>query len=250
MPLELTVLGSNPAWPSPSGACSGYLLQSDETSVLLDCGTGVLERLRSRIEPEHLGSIVLSHLHFDHWLDLIPLRYHLTYEAQAEHRIDLYLPKGGSALLHEVTRGVDPNPEFFTGTFNLHEYDVQDTLHLGDLSATMRQTLHPIDTFAMRFELDGRVLAYTADTGWMPELAPFLYDAHLLLCEAAWGASEGDPSIHLSAAQAGKLAAAAAVKRLLLTHLPRAQANASVDRARTFFTGDIEYASEGLRVRL
>ncbi len=114
----------------------------------------------------------------------------------------------------------------------------------------MRQTLHPIDTFAMRFEIDGRVLAYTADTGWMPELAPFLHEAHLLLCEAAWGASDGDPGIHLSAVNAGKLAASAEVERLLLTHLPQAQADASIEQARLAFSGEITYAREGLRVRI
>lgn len=251
MPLELTVLGSNPAWSSPSGACSGYLLQTDTHKVLLDCGTGVFERLRSRIEPERLSTIVLSHLHFDHWLDVIPLRYYLNYEARTEQLIDLYLPEGGSNVLHAVTREVDPNPEFFTSTFNLHEYDAHDTLRLGDLTVTMRQTRHPIDTFAMRFETDGRVLAYTADTGWMPELASFLQGAHLLLSEAAWGSTEGgDPSIHLSAAQAGQLAASAAVERLLLTHLPGTDADESTEHARRLFPGGIAYATEGLHVRI
>ena len=251
MPLELTVLGSNPAWPSPSGACSGYHLQNNGHTVLLDCGTGVFERLRSRMVPERLNTIVLSHLHFDHWLDLIPLRYYLNYEARTEQRIDLYLPKGGSDVLHAATRGVDPNPEFFSGTFRLHEYSEHDTLSLGDLTVTFRQTRHPVDTYAMRFETEGRVLTYTADTGWMPELASFLHNAHLLLSEAAWGSTEGgDPSIHLTAAQAGQLAAAAAVDRLLLTHLPRTDAEKSTEHAQRYFPGDVAYAAEGLHVHI
>ena len=47
MAVRLTVIGSSPAWPNPGGACSGYLV---EGRLLLDCGPGVLAKLRER-EP-------------------------------------------------------------------------------------------------------------------------------------------------------------------------------------------------------
>ena len=47
MEVRLTVIGSSPAWPNPGSAQSGYLVEG-EGALLLDCGPGVLARLRER----------------------------------------------------------------------------------------------------------------------------------------------------------------------------------------------------------
>jgi ribonuclease BN (tRNA processing enzyme) len=71
--FEVVVLGSEPAWPSGPRACSGYLVRTAESTVLIDCGMGVFGRLVDVLAPEGLtGVVVISHLHFDHWADLIP----------------------------------------------------------------------------------------------------------------------------------------------------------------------------------
>jgi ribonuclease BN (tRNA processing enzyme) len=70
--VRLTVIGSSPAWPNPGSAHSGYLLQADGCRVLLDCGPGVLGRLRENAEWPDVDAIAITHFHLDHWGDLVP----------------------------------------------------------------------------------------------------------------------------------------------------------------------------------
>ena len=77
--MRLTVLGKSPSWQDAGGACSGYLVQDGDTRVLVDCGNGVFGKLRQRIDYVDVDAVVISHLHADHFLDLVPYSYALTY---------------------------------------------------------------------------------------------------------------------------------------------------------------------------
>ena len=77
--MRLTVLGKSPSWQDAGGACSGYLIQEGDTTVLIDCGNGVFSKLRERIDYVDVDAVVISHLHADHFLDLVPYAYALTY---------------------------------------------------------------------------------------------------------------------------------------------------------------------------
>ena len=70
MAVRLTVIGCSPAWPNPGGACSGYLVDG---RLLLDCGPGVLAKLRLREPWPTVEAIAITHLHLDHWGDLDPV---------------------------------------------------------------------------------------------------------------------------------------------------------------------------------
>ena len=77
--MRITVLGKSPSWQDAGGACSGYLVQEGDTSALLDCGNGVFSKLRVYADYVDVDAVVLSHLHADHFLDLVPFAYALTY---------------------------------------------------------------------------------------------------------------------------------------------------------------------------
>ena len=70
--MRLTVIGSSPAWPNPGSAHSGYMLEADGSRVLLDCGPGVLGRLREHAKWPDIDAIAITHFHLDHWGDLVP----------------------------------------------------------------------------------------------------------------------------------------------------------------------------------
>jgi ribonuclease BN (tRNA processing enzyme) len=70
--VRLTVLGKSPSWQDADGACSGYLIEEDGTTVLLDCGNGVFSKLRRFRDYTKVDAVVISHLHSDHFLDLVP----------------------------------------------------------------------------------------------------------------------------------------------------------------------------------
>src|ERR687894_167319 len=99
--MRLTVLGKSPSWQDAGGACSGYLIEEGDTAVLVDCGNGVFAKLRERIDYVDVDAVVLSHLHADHFLDLVPYAYALT-EALADFARDADL------MLVEATL---PRPE-------------------------------------------------------------------------------------------------------------------------------------------
>src|ERR687892_2686164 len=71
MSVKLTVVGCSPAWPNPGGAQSGYLVEGPGR-LLLDCGPGVLARLRERDGWPQVDAVVITHFHLDHWGDLVP----------------------------------------------------------------------------------------------------------------------------------------------------------------------------------
>src|SRR5204863_1771133 len=77
--MRVTVLGKSPSWQDAGGACSGYLIEEAGTVLLLDCGNGVFAKLRERIDYTELDAVLLSHLHADHFLDVVPYAYALTY---------------------------------------------------------------------------------------------------------------------------------------------------------------------------
>ena len=77
--LQLTVLGKSPSWQDVGGACSGYLVQEEDFALLLDCGNGVFSKLRRFCDYVDVDAVLVSHLHADHFLDLVPFSYALTY---------------------------------------------------------------------------------------------------------------------------------------------------------------------------
>ena len=77
--MQITVLGKSPSWQDADGACSGYFVQHDDYSLLVDCGNGVFSKLRRFVDYVEVSAVLISHLHADHFLDLVPFAYALTY---------------------------------------------------------------------------------------------------------------------------------------------------------------------------
>ena len=92
--IHLTVIGAGPAYsdrPGAAGAC--YLLRADGDALLLDLGQGAFPGLVRRIEPSRLLAVVVSHLHPDHFVDLVPLRHYLRYQRTPPERVRVLAPR-------------------------------------------------------------------------------------------------------------------------------------------------------------
>lgn len=254
--IELTPLGTSAACPAPGGASSSYLLRAGATSLLLDCGPGSIGRLREVIDERAVTAIVLSHMHADHILDLVPYHDGLRYGPRPitpEGRIPLWTPPGGMARLQALGAALGHDVDSFDATFVIREYDPAAELVIGDLRLRFAPTQHYIPCWAMRAEAGGAALVYSADTGPLPALADFARGADLLLCEATLlerAEAEERPG-HLTAAEAGQLAAAAGAGELLLTHLwPELGLEALLAHARRAFAGPVALARAGGRYRV
>jgi ribonuclease BN (tRNA processing enzyme) len=240
--LQLTVIGCSAASPRPGGACSSYLVTSGAVNVLMDCGPGSLSFLREAINPRNLDAIVLSHLHADHTLDLVPLAYGLKYgppvgdeRKPRGERLALFVPPGGKqflAGLAEALEGSGRGGDFWA-PFAIAEYDPDGTLVVGSdsdadhadyLNFRFAPTKHYIPCQAIKITPPGDnphpVLVYGADSAPVESLIRFSHGADLLILEATLDTPEMPvPVGHMTPRQAAQVATdAGEVKRLLLTH--------------------------------
>jgi ribonuclease BN (tRNA processing enzyme) len=247
--MKLTILGSSPAVPGPGGASSGYLLESAETSLLLDCGHGVTSVLQTVTSIRNLTAILISHMHPDHFFDLIPLRY--AYLFQQIPPVPLLLPPMGLAVFRRLQEAIGLSENFLERCFDVAEFDPETTLvALPGVEIEFAPAQHFIPAYAMRFRQKAgadRDLAYTGDTGWVDTVVDLFRGAAVGLVEATLlhhSRPSSDEYGHLTAADAGRLARDAGLQSLILTHYWYALRDELRAAARDTFGGEVEMAQE------
>jgi ribonuclease BN (tRNA processing enzyme) len=242
----LHVLGCAPAGGNPGEPCSGYLVSAGGSRVLLDCGPGVLSSLLLR-EAAPLDAIVLSHLHFDHVADLIPLGFAHVFGLASDWKPPaLYAPPGGEARLTALCEASGHGGDHLTACgLSVREYDPAAVLEVGDASLTFRELRHPGVSHAIRVEAGGGVFVYSGDSAVTPAFGEHAAGADLLLSEAtALPSSE----VHMPAGDVGRIAREAGCKALVLTHVGVLERSAALRQAREAFGGPVVAAVPGLRV--
>ncbi len=247
--MELTALGTSGGWPGAGRASSGYLLSHGEDGhIVMDLGTGTLSRLQELLDLNDLNGIVISHAHYDHFLDLYPLFIARFYEECPTGPIPIVAPEGFFEHLYKLTDdgGVD------MGTvFEPRELAFGGTTELGPFRIEAHAMKHLVPTIGVRVSADGTTLAYTGDTGPTEELEPLARGANALLSEAALQDMDEPPWFHLSARQAGEHASRAGVGRLILSHFwPTHDRDVSREQASEAFSGQLELLSEGTRLEI
>jgi ribonuclease BN (tRNA processing enzyme) len=254
-PLQLVVVGSSSAAPRPGRACSSYLVRTLRAAVVLDLGNGALGKLQLAIDYRQLDAIVVSHLHGDHFLDVIPLRFALKRRPSLrDRRLPLWLPPGGAQMLRQLCgllTGSD-GAAFLDEVFDVREYDPAGQLQIGDARLTFAPARHYIPAYAIRAACDGASIVYSADTAPCRSVVELGRGASLFLCEATLGlGSEEEPRGHSSAYEAGAMAQRAGVERLVLTHYSAADsADALVAAARERFEGPVLAAEDGVELSI
>jgi len=255
--MNLTVIGGSAACPNPGGACSSYLVSHERFSLLLDCGPGSVPVLREHAKLRDIGTILTSHLHSDHTLDLVPFRYGLRHIPGGRGpRIPLWMPPGGENFMERLAQvfalGAEAEQPFFATEFDIAEFDPDATLQIGPFQIEFMPTHHFIDCWAVRLQAGGRQLVYLADSGYIEPLVEFAAGADVLICEAtlpeeATGTPEN--SGHLTASQAGEIARRAGAGHLLLTHLwAEHDLGQIASDARANFSGAITIAQSGAQL--
>lgn len=229
--MKITVLGCFGPYPPAGQCCSGYLLQDGETAVLLDCGNGVLSRLRYYLEPWALTAVVVSHLHADHYGDLLILKYALMLHDQAGTRepLHVYAPD-------------QPQDVFASLSYKTYLQAVpvteQTKLEIGRLQFSFTPAVHAVPSYLVTVTAGEKKFVYSGDTEYFPGLAAAAAGADLFLCEANFleeDIKRGAPN-HLSAAQAAQVAREGGVKRLVLTHFfPERGPGLALQEARQVF---------------
>jgi ribonuclease BN (tRNA processing enzyme) len=247
--MKLTVIGCAGSYPGPDSPASSYLLEAERDGrswrVLLDLGSGAFGVLQRYVDPLTLDAVLLSHLHPDHYFDISGLYVMWKYHpGGARPRIPVWGPVGTAA---QAARAYGLSPT--TGMreeFDFCTYDGRP-VEIGPFTIRTTRMAHPVTSFGFRVELDGKVLAYTGDTGPCRSLLDLAQGADLLLCEAAFVESpDNPPDLHLTGRQAGEAAAKAGVGALVLTHIPPwHDRQRALEEAREVYGGPIELAATG-----
>jgi ribonuclease BN (tRNA processing enzyme) len=259
--VRITVLGKSPAWQDAGGACSGYLVQDGDTCVLVDCGSGVFARLREVVDYVDVDAIVVSHMHGDHFLDLVPYACALLFAPRqqpvavggwpgTDHpaRPRLLVPPGAIEVLRTVG-GAGGQPRLFERAFDLHEYDIAATAELGSLRARFQPVPHYVATNAIELTSTngGGRFTFGADHRPTDALRVFARDTDLLMLEATLPRPERKgPRGHLTPGEAGEHAAACGAVRLVLTHISdELDPDWALAEAARAYAGPIEVAVAG-----
>jgi ribonuclease BN (tRNA processing enzyme) len=222
MNVKLTVVGCSPAWPNPGGAQSGYLVDGPGR-LLLDCGPGVLARLRQEAAWPEVDAIAITHWHLDHWGDLVPWVWGAMF-GPGEHlpAPKLWIPPGGSNMLSSISARVG-QARMFSDVFDVHEYEEGVPFGTAGFEVVAERVLHyDLLAFGFRVSANGRTLAYSGDSGPSESLAVLARDADLFVCEATLQESspEGGTRGHLAATEAVDAFNESGARRLLITHRP------------------------------
>ena len=238
MGMTVTVLGCDASYPSPGGACSGYLLQSGSTALWMDAGSGTMAQLAKQVDIDRLDGIVISHAHPDHWTDL--LVYHHLVRYHRERSVPVYAPRRVLELMEAVNGEVLP--------LDWHVIDETSTAKVGGIALRFSRTDHPPETLAVRAEGLGAAVAYSADTGPAWSMTALGEGIGLAIVEATLDPEHEDVVQHLSGRQAGAMAEEAGARALVVTHIdPDVPKEAQLAEAQSTFRGPVSLAAVGAR---
>ena len=258
--MRLTVLGKSPSWQDAGGACSGYLIQDGDTSLLLDCGNGVFGKMRQRLDYTELDAVLISHLHADHFLDLVPFAYALTYAPRQQPvpvppwpgtdtpaRPRLIAPPGSREAFRKVA-GAWGQDHLIEAPFTLEEYDPAGLVQVDSLEARFAEVPHFVTTYAVDLRsTGGGRLTFSADCKPNEALIEFARGTDLLLIEATLPRPERTGVRgHLTPGEAGEHARAAGAKRVVLTHISdELDQTGARKQGAAAFGGAVEMAADG-----
>jgi ribonuclease BN (tRNA processing enzyme) len=247
--MHLTVLGAGPAYTDrdgASGAC--YLVSHRTTTVLLDLGQGSFPRIFPLIRPEALDAVVVSHLHPDHFIDLIPLRHYLRYEFEPPRRVRVLGPTDLGGRLDALHAA----PGFAAEALQLETLG-EGSHRVGELLVQGLLVTHTEESYAVRVSPasgDGPGLVYSGDCGRAEDIGPLVRPGDTLLAEVSFGAGPVPRDVaHLDGPAVGRLANTTQARCVLLTHLLMGRdAEAAVASCRAEYGGPVEMVWPGSRL--
>ena len=244
--LSLDVVGAGPAYTDRPGATgAAYLVRSGGTAILLDLGQGSFPRLAGLIDPGTLDAVLVSHLHPDHFIDLVPLRHYLRWGPGHPRRIRVVGPAG----LGDRMDALHAEPGFSAASLDIETLQ-PEPMTIGSLTVQPSRVTHAGDSFAFRVahaDDDRAGLVYTGDCGRPEDLEPLIQSGDALLSEVSFGPGPVSPgAAHLDGPSVGRLAARTGVSRILLTHLlMRFDIAETIASVRKVFDGPVDLVVPG-----
>lgn len=229
--MRLTVLGTSGGFPAAGKATSGYLLTIGERNILIDCGSGVLANLFRFMPIERLDAVILTHLHYDHISDMQVLKYAIDLTRKSGREMAA-IPVIAPASPEQIAATLQSDGNLIIGQIS-HGSD----LKLFEATIRFVAMEHPVETYGLSIEHEGRRFVYTADSVPCANLPRLLQDADLAVMDAGTLERLRRPvMMHMTAGECARLAGESNVKKLLLSHiLPLIDEQEILAEARQYF---------------
>jgi ribonuclease BN (tRNA processing enzyme) len=244
--LQLDVLGAGPAYTDRLGSAgAAYLVRSGRSAILLDLGQGAFPHLAAQLEPSTVDAVFVSHLHPDHFIDLIALRHYLRWQFSPPRRVRVIAADGIAGRLDAL----HDEPGFAAASLDIEPLTVGRRT-VGDITVEAARVTHTRDSHGFRVTAtDGPGLVYSGDCGRAEDLEPLIRPGDVLLCEVSFGPGPVPSDAgHLDGPAVGGLASRTGAGRVLLTHLQMGfDPGATIESVRRAYQGPVDLVEPGDR---
>lgn len=255
--MRLTVVGCSGSVPGPASPASCYLVEAEDADgrtwrVVLDLGSGALGPLQRYCDPLEIDAVAISHLHPDHCADLAGLHTYLSYHPDGPSETVVHGPFGTASRMDQLRGEGDSTRVITTAAWQSGQ-----AVHIGPIAITPESVTHSVPAYAMRIEgpselpsRDRAVIAYSGDADVCDGLTKVAAGVDVFLCEASFLEGDDVPAgLHVTAADAGRVAQASACDRLIITHLPPwVDPNVTLAEVAAHYRGTLDAARPGMHI--
>ena len=222
--MKLTIVGCGDAFGSGGRLQTCYHVEDGATRFLIDCGATALIGLdRLSIDPNSIDTIFISHLHGDHYAGLVWWLIHGQHIARRTVPLTVVGPAGIEARFKTAAEALFPGCTQITARFEMRFVELAPgmLLAIDRVRVTPYEVSHPsgATSYALRFQVGSKILAFTGDTEWVENLVPAGRNADLYIMECYQ--FEGEPRYHTSWRTIEANLERIGPRRVLLTHMAR-----------------------------
>lgn len=248
--MELAILGSGSLVPTLNRGTAGLVVKVSGKIILIDSGSGTLYRLlQAGLTYNDIDIICYTHIHLDHVGDFPTLIFTCKYGIEPRKRDLLVIGGQRFGAFYERLKAVygeQIQPEKF-------EVIVEEEIarDFGGFSIKTGPVNHIPESIAFRIEsADGKSAVFTGDTDYSVDLIKLAQDADVLVTECSFPDSQKVDG-HLTPFSAGKIAQAANVKKLVLTHLyPPCEGVDIASQCRKTYNGGIIVTEDQMKIKI
>lgn len=188
--MKLTVLGCGNAFGTGGRLQTSFHVETGSGGFLIDCGaTALIGMEKSGLDPARVSTILITHLHGDHFAGLVWWLLHLKYVSRPAAPLVLAGPPGleerlkaASTALYHTALG-----DFSEINVRFVELSAGVNSRIGGLEVTAFEVVHPsgAPAYALRITAEGKCIAFSGDSEWTPALVEAGRNADLFICECS-----------------------------------------------------------------
>jgi ribonuclease BN (tRNA processing enzyme) len=221
--MQIQFVGCGDAFGSGGRLNTCIRVAGERVNFLIDCGASALVGMnRTGVDPDAIDQIFLTHFHADHFGGIPFLMLHAQFVTRRTRALTLIGPPGLPSRYRQAMEVAFPSSSATAPRFalSLQEIAPGETREAGSIRTTAVHVRHDDRAgpcLGYRFEVEGKVIAFSGDTEWTDALVELGRDADLFICECY--VRDKPVPMHMSLAALEAHLSDIRPKRLVLTHM-------------------------------